>query len=136
MSNIRTFFLKHPVGDSQSWTSEKCERNPFLDFTDENSYKGQPCRILKNYRFEASGEPKCCCVLNFVFVFRLMQWMWEIRGGYLGEHKRAKDVDVCAKCGRRFWVHSNQNSRSWTSFEKNPFWILQMKSSAARNETT
>ena len=30
--------VSHNVGDSQSWTSEKCEKNPFFDFKDENSY--------------------------------------------------------------------------------------------------
>ena len=49
--------VSHNVGVSQSWTCETCEKNPYFDFTVENSFKGQPYRILKNYQFETSGEP-------------------------------------------------------------------------------
>ena len=49
--------VSHNVGDSQSWTCEKMWKIFVFEFTDENSYNGQPCRILKKYPFETSGEP-------------------------------------------------------------------------------
>ena len=40
--------------------------NPFFDFTDENSYKGQPCRILKNkLGLELCQVGFRLCVLSF-----------------------------------------------------------------------